>query len=588
MLQSIDIVLPDVNSSAFSEHPDILEVSWKIPACLLSLSLLPNEKLPEILGVTLFDALFGVPQIVQNLEAFLISKNAFTAYYRTKKSEAIVDLVENARLAIESYLSSFKTTDNQEESHLVKQVFFEIVNSINLFYQLQMEWSSEITNLIENAYLSPEQKMIRMVRNKGRDAIGYHGRILINKINFDEAIAGDAADFVNELAKSKWICPGYPEKSIMTTKLLKFGGPMFRIFSPKELQTIKEWITFLPSKKEVGASHDLKCISVTPHAKQKQPIMENHQIPTRHSSAPITQRIISQQPHIRDLYHQLVNVEVYPEILPFAHKFALNWLDDCAIAICRGSQAIPFQDYSHQQLRNWFYSQARKQAESYSQLTSNIEKTREQVIDEAIQLCPMTLVDGAWLQKCCSPGLIDTKIGAILYTIYSDEIGNGDILMNHPNVYKILISSMQVNLPEFGTKEFAYWEGFNDSAFRVPVFWLSISHFPRRFMPELLGLNLAMELSGVGGAYRTAKDELKHYGFSPLFVELHNTIDNVSTGHSFMALKAIEYYMEDILMTNDVKTICEYWERIWIGYRALLPPEKTWKSLFVRHKKYIN
>jgi hypothetical protein len=46
----------------------------------------------------------------------------------------------------------------------------------------------------------------------------------------------------------------------------------------------------------------------------------------------------------------------------------------------------------------------------------------------------------------------------------------------------------------------------------------------------------AMELPGIGSAYRTAKHELKHHGFATLFVELHNTIDNVSSGHSAMAI----------------------------------------------------
>jgi hypothetical protein len=107
-------------------------------------------------------------------------------------------------------------------------------------------------------------------------------------------------------------------------------------------------------------------------------------------------------------------------------------------------------------------------------------------------------------------------------------------------------------------------------------------------MPETLGLNLAMELSGVGGAYRTARDELRHYGFSTLFVDLHNTIDNVSTGHSAMAVAAIEMYMDQVTHLNDQALTALHWRRVCVGYSALTSPAKNWREMFRRPRYLLN
>jgi hypothetical protein len=81
-------------------------------------------------------------------------------------------------------------------------------------------------------------------------------------------------------------------------------------------------------------------------------------------------------------------------------------------------------------------------------------------------------------------------------------------------------------------------------------------------------MNLAMELSGVGGSYRTARRFLKHYGFPTIFVDLHNTIDNVAAGHSAWAAEAIDAHLE---AASDYVDIVEEWQRVRTGYESLAP-----------------
>jgi hypothetical protein len=86
-------------------------------------------------------------------------------------------------------------------------------------------------------------------------------------------------------------------------------------------------------------------------------------------------------------------------------------------------------------------------------------------------------------------------------------------------------------------------------------------------------LNLAMELSGVGGSYRNGIDTLRHHGFDPCFVVLHNNIDNVSTGHTRMAIDAIKCHMDEMFARGGTPLVEEHWRRIWTGYRALAPQD---------------
>jgi hypothetical protein len=83
-----------------------------------------------------------------------------------------------------------------------------------------------------------------------------------------------------------------------------------------------------------------------------------------------------------------------------------------------------------------------------------------------------------------------------------------------------------------------------------------------------------MELSGVGGEYRRSGDVLRYYGFSAQFTELHNSIDNVATGHTAWAIDAIKAHLDDTRQRGGVKDVAADWKRIWTGYRSLQPPKR--------------
>ncbi len=580
LADSIGLQLPPIGSEQFARHPDMLVSSCNLSAYRLSLSLFAQEFEAEILGALLFEVATGLPYVVRAAQKHIAAIGGTTRFFQVHGQSQFV-LIEKAGEAIESYLQEAGMTSSFINRADISIAYSRILDGFMTSARLHLQWTTELSQLIAQGYLDPVNEMVRLVKRKGQYAVGYHPRLTLGQQPFDEAIIGDPLKFVENLAQSRWITPGNPDESLLLSKLIAFGGPMFRIFSEAEILVIRNWIASLPNDNAV--SHRLPALLQDINATSPAlSLFSPQRIAYGRRTAGITSRKRKEPITTRTLYFKLLNSERYPDARHDASEFASHWLARSAIGLYKDEQAIAFTQYSHEKLRQWFEERARSQARAYVGPEATMGKTREEVIAEAIQLCPMILIDGAWLQKWGNAGLVDTRLGTLLFKIFSDELGNGDTRLNHPNIYRELMAQMDVELPEFRSREFAQWEGFSDESFDVPAFWLSLSLFPRRFLPETLGLNLAMELSGVGGAYRTAHDELRHYGFSTLFVDLHNTIDNASTGHCALALDAIEQYMDDVVQSGDAARIAERWERIWIGFRSLSPRPKYWRERFKR------
>lgn len=106
--------------------------------------------------------------------------------------------------------------------------------------------------------------MVQLVRDKGRFAAGYHGKLKLAKQPFDELIVQDAERFVEALGQSRWVSPGRPDDSLLVTRLLAFGGPMFRVFSEPEEAVIRDWIRGLDQPAIAGRSTATACASRRP------------------------------------------------------------------------------------------------------------------------------------------------------------------------------------------------------------------------------------------------------------------------------------------------------------------------------------
>jgi hypothetical protein len=414
----------------------------------------------------------------------------------------------------------------------------------------------------------PEARMAALLKRRARDGAVYHHRTMIAGKPLSDWLnecRHDPQPFLDALANSRLITHGQPDKSRLLTSLIGDRGPMFRIFSDAEVSVIRHWITSLPS---ATASTTATAIRVT-HTSTREAgtvCTISHNDPLTDDGAP--------PKDIRDAYHQLLRRTTNRATRLFASRYTREWLRDAEMrSATPTTHSLPPQ-WPATGLREWLHTQHERHHREFVEQPAPPMPSRADLIEATIQQAPLILIDGAWIHGFTDATAATSGIGHFLFEVYWDELGNGDPRLNHPSIYRALLCEMGVTLPPTHTAEFARSPLIQTESFLLPVFWLSIGRMPTTYTPEILGLNLAMELSGVGGAYLQSTAALRHHGFPTRFVDIHNTIDNVATGHSAWAADAVDTYMNTNPHSGE-QTLEECWRRIRMGYCSLTPPRSS-------------
>ncbi|WP_217551457.1 iron-containing redox enzyme family protein [Streptomyces sp. GbtcB6] len=432
-------------------------------------------------------------------------------------------------------------------------------------------WSTRLLDACQSA-VDPERAMAALIRRRAREAAVYHhdfsldGRSLATWLRESRE---EPLPLLRALARSKLIKPGDSARSPLVNGLVGARGRMFRIFSPADLAVIRRWIDHLPAAgqepRDSEASGPAAGTAVPTDGRDA-----GFQYPASPVQACAPSEVGMVPDGLREAYYVLQGRALTPQTRAYAVEYVRDWLDLSRDSLDRAGRSLP-REWQPGALRSWLLDRHDQHDREFATADSEELPTREAVIDSTVQLAPLTLIDGSWLQGFTDVQLASSHIGAPLFETYWDELGNGQIELNHPVIYRQVLRQMGVELPPTGSRGFAFDERIREESLRLPVYWLCLGKLPVTFLPEILGMNLAMELSGVGGSYRSARRFLKHHGFSTRFVDIHNTIDNVSTGHSAWAAESIDTYMRERVNMGDPTDHANEWERVRIGYESLAP-----------------
>jgi len=431
--------------------------------------------------------------------------------------------------------------------------FDRIIAGVEIGNALAMSWVRILVEFLETV-TQPRMAMAKLLVDRARSASLYHTDFKLEGRSLGQwftQVQTDPFPLVDALARSHLVRPGAPDRSVLTNSLIAPQGAMFRIFSPDDIAVINSWISSLGMPETQSPSSDF-------------PKVFSFNVRNIQSGDP---EIGDYPSSIRDAYTVLQGRALPPKTREFAQDYCYFWLQEAASSLDKSSRSLP-RNFQPKVVRRWLMKAHDDQSKDYLERPSTEMPTREDVIEETLQLAPLTLIDGAWLQGFTDVPLASSQFGSSLFETYWDELGNGQYELNHPKIFRYVLRKMDIELPSTGSASFASDPRLLARSFRLPVYWLCLGKLPRTFCPEILGMNLAMELSGVGGAYRHARTYLKHHGFPTLFVDLHNTIDNVSTGYAAWAVDAINAYM---LSTSGTVSVETTWNRIRVGYESLSP-----------------
>jgi hypothetical protein len=540
------------------------DYSFEFPLLLLSFGQFPREFLPELLGLNLAWHHLGIHRYAEKitLENFLGSSLA------NDSLDALAQRDNNmADLSMEVILALLEEQNSADQFRIRRR----ILCGMEVLTSAWMKWLQSAKSALLASKPNPRTEMIELIRRKGPHGFGYHKDKRLGQHKIDELLDSngfDPAAVIDKLANSSFVVQGDAAKSPFTNRLVEFGGPMAEIFTSKEITVICNWINSLATTEKISA----KEISTEKANDEESSVIVRYPLWERTDFLKESREEYANRPcSLRELYYKLVNIEYFPDVLPVAEQFLIDRLNRSRSTLITGERPLPTLNYSGEALEKWVFNKHRQQIDAYQPHTGKPSVTKEAFIDATVTLAPLLLIDGGWLQGVTGINTIQTPSGLKLYRIFFEEIGLGNASLHHSNIYRELLESMGVELPDVTSLDFAFSDHFQDSAFEAPILWLSLSHFTRHYFPELLGINLAVELAGLGASYLEARDTLKYYGFPTVFVDCHNSGDNVSVGHAAWALEAIKIYMNEVAAREGAHNLDVYWHRLWVGMRLTLP-----------------
>ncbi len=275
----------------------------------------------------------------------------------------------------------------------------------------------------------------------------------------------------------------------------------------------------------------------------------------------------------RQLFYQLMNIEKHPEVLPDARAFVDYWLA-AAQTLANNQrttpldlQAFTYTEQAFSDRLDFIYQEMVNDADAVDPGDpAQYFNTYDSMVTYTIQWAPFNLIDGAWLRNVGRTGPID-EVRALLYSVSMDELGDGNVSMNHCNIYRDLLHSIGYYPQAIDSSEFAFDPQFLTSAFTVPAFQLAISQFTEDYYPEIIGMTLYLEWQVVD--LKPTRDLMKYVGIDPHFYVMHIGIDNAVNGHGQRAAEAVRLYLQRIRSLGAGEAaVQKAWQRIWNGFVA--------------------
>ena len=551
---------PVMVSKAYSQNLDRVSPVFDLAAVQLGLGQFPRIMLPELLGFTL--AYCQQPSVLELL----------TSGFADKANQGPRDSLRREEAAIRAgQVSALQGIIKRYEADVQLQDGVAIWPRVQQGYSLYQHLTEDVVKAISECCQKPktnEQLVEDLFQKIAASAQGHHGQAMLAGKKIDQWFSErpfKSREFMAAIRGSSYVNLKAVERSPLLA-LFAFKGPMFGILNDQELTRLKCWLAQGVEQKPVSFLSKASGIDSMSRYPQTlcRPAIDFNRLSNRH------------------FFYYLVNSEQYPEVVDSASGRVNR-----VLRLARCSNKVPFKGYQHGKLEQFIETIYQHGIKGYQEFKAPARLSKATYVWGIEQLAPTILADGCWLQGVSQLQLSPYQaVGDVLQKIYSDEMGNGDVFKNHPCIYRRLLASLTIELPLVHSREFCEHRDFLNSAFDIPVFLTALSLCGNRFLPELLGVNLAIELSGLGKQYMTLRDELKYWQIDSTIVDIHISIDNVATGHTAQAREAIALYLDQVQVMQGSEVMNQHWHRIYQGYCALNIASARFKAaLFVQYIK---
>lgn len=423
-----------------------------------------------------------------------------------------------------------------------------------------------LTSLIEehNVSVSPFHRMCAIFSEKSPYASMHHNGVKVNGVDLAHAFAEerfDSVKFTRNVIQSPWFNKDDPEKSRFFTDMTSFGKPMFGVFSDAELDELKAGIADADS-----ADIDPTILETIGSLSEVIPSIERSFSGRGNSD----ERGFSGSFDFRKMYHELINKNVSDSL----DELCRNYIEQAIAEAKNGDVSRDLGEefcrfpYSRDRLSERLDAIYQSQME-VAEAVNSVDLDMDTLRSIHFTYAPTAFVDGCWLENVPKILRYDRNVTRVLFDVYNDELGQGVFQYNHARIYSDLLKDLRIDLPHHRSPEFSENASIVENGFRGPVFMLALARNIDRFFPELLGYTLSTELFGLGGFYQYLLKQLQKNKIDGNFYSIHISVDNLSTGHSALAAKAVVNFMEEVsamVQSKDMSNVI--WNRVWDGFLA--------------------
>lgn len=264
LLHSQGFNLPPVTSIDFLTI-DVAPGAWRAPVFQMCMGLFPQAFFPELIGMTLFLEWEATPSLMPTAKMLssrginplfyslhvaidniseghgALAKEAVKIYLEEKREEGGENAVQQNWKRIWRGYVTWATAGFNGEGLEIRRLLIDR-KSINI-------GTPEKPNCIPDFKKFYEEKMIDLVKSKAPYASEVHGAISIGGINLNRLFERPK-ELLDKLLEGGFFDLSNPRNSRFF-ELLKFEGPMYKVFTENDVEVIMNWLESLrPEKKD--------------------------------------------------------------------------------------------------------------------------------------------------------------------------------------------------------------------------------------------------------------------------------------------------------------------------------------------------
>ncbi|MCY9061423.1 LodA/GoxA family CTQ-dependent oxidase [Bacillus inaquosorum] len=239
LLHSLGIYMPHNSTRAFVNQTDLFDSAFSNPVMQLSISQFPKDLFPEIIGMTLYLEWEATPSLspyVQLLKYYNIDPHFYSLHVAIDNIASGHGAI--AKNIVKIYLDNIYNEAGEEG---VKEQWKRIWTGYICFATTGESAMDLINKKFEETPEARKERMLNLIRKKAPIAKTAHKDAGINNLNQLFETPEKLLDILNQAG---YFTPGEPEDSRFM-QLLKFNGPMYKVFTDEEMEVIREYIVSL-------------------------------------------------------------------------------------------------------------------------------------------------------------------------------------------------------------------------------------------------------------------------------------------------------------------------------------------------------